>query len=222
MAATCGKCKAEGVSVAHVKACYAGTVQVAIPVAEQVAQVLSQPLSTPVPTVQGDGPTEKQAAFIANLREQRVLTQVLKLAQPGTRKDASKWIELALACPKVSKPAKVQDTTEGTTFSVPEGYYAVQAPSDTELRFYRVKAGKAGGKWAGFTFVDMQASDDWYPQKGARRTEILTAIAQDIAGAAKQYAAEIGSCYVCNKTLTDDESRALGIGPVCRKKGLAL
>lgn len=37
-------------------------------------------------------------------------------------------------------------------------------------------------------------------------------------GAAKRYADEIGSCYRCNKTLTDDESRRLGIGPTCRSR----
>ena len=37
--------------------------------------------------------------------------------------------------------------------------------------------------------------------------------------AAAKYGQEIGQCGMCNRVLTDEVSRAAGIGPVCRSKG---
>jgi hypothetical protein len=41
-------------------------------------------------------------------------------------------------------------------------------------------------------------------------------VAAGVDEAATKYGVEIGRCYVCNRTLTDDLSRSLGIGPHCR------
>lgn len=38
-----------------------------------------------------------------------------------------------------------------------------------------------------------------------------------IDAARERYGREIGRCGICNRTLTDEESRRIGIGPVCRK-----
>jgi hypothetical protein len=35
-----------------------------------------------------------------------------------------------------------------------------------------------------------------------------------------RYGMLIGKCGVCGRTLTDEESRANGIGPVCAERGL--
>jgi hypothetical protein len=35
---------------------------------------------------------------------------------------------------------------------------------------------------------------------------------------AERYAELIGRCYVCGRTLTDPDSRARGIGPICMDK----
>jgi len=32
------------------------------------------------------------------------------------------------------------------------------------------------------------------------------------------YGTELGECGVCGRTLTDEKSRAYGIGPVCRER----
>lgn len=100
------------------------------------------------------------------------------------------------------------------------GYFAVMAPEEEggHVKFYRVKlVGK--GRWAGRLFVDVQASDDYWPIKSpVALAWVLAKIAEDPTGAAKLYASELGNCYACNRTLTDPESIALGIGPVCRNK----
>ena len=98
---------------------------------------------------------------------------------------------------------------------VPDGYYAVVA-EEGHLAFYRVSTWRDSGRRS----VQVQASDSWFRLKGrAAADAILRKIREAtpvVAG--KAYADAIGSCYVCNRTLTDELSRSLGIGPVCRTK----
>jgi hypothetical protein len=92
--------------------------------------------------------------------------------------------------------------------TVPDGRYAVE--KDQTLMFYSVKNGRH------VTFVDVWASDTRYPIKNHNeRARILKAIAAD-PDSGPRFGREIGRCYVCGRTLTDEHSRALGIGPVCR------
>lgn len=100
---------------------------------------------------------------------------------------------------------------------VPDGYYAVEMGGT--LKFYKVRHGRAGSSWAGYTFVDVQAGDDLYPIRSrVTRFEILSTIAADPRGALARYERELGVCGHCGRTLTDEQSRALGIGPICRDK----
>jgi hypothetical protein len=92
---------------------------------------------------------------------------------------------------------------------VPDGRYAVPKDDGT-LMFYSVK----GGRYT--IFVDVWASDTRYPVKNhTERARILKAIKAD-PDAGPRFGREIGRCYVCGRTLTDEYSRSLGIGPVCR------
>jgi hypothetical protein len=95
-------------------------------------------------------------------------------------------------------------------------YYAVEHQGT--LKFYKVDKPQSG-RWAGYTFVKVQASDDLYPVKNlGYQAEVLEAIAKDPKAAMLRYGKEIGSCGHCHRTLTNEESRAYGIGPVCRGK----
>lgn len=92
---------------------------------------------------------------------------------------------------------------------VPDGRYAIPKEDGT-LMFYSVKKGDF------VTFVDVWASDARWPVKDSKeRWRILSAIKTD-PDAGPRFGREIGRCYVCGRTLTDETSRALGIGPVCR------
>lgn len=96
------------------------------------------------------------------------------------------------------------------------GHFALRV--DGVVKFYRVKLVTAGN-WAGKVFVDAQASDEFYPVKTpATLTEVLTGILADPQAAERLYGTELGKCCRCNRTLTDETSRALGIGPECRSK----
>lgn len=99
------------------------------------------------------------------------------------------------------------------------GHFAVRLPSDLEtVKFYRVKQ-VVGGRWDGKVFVDAQASSEFWPVKKAETlVEVLSAILRDVPAAEKLYGNELGKCCRCNRTLTDETSRALGIGPECRSK----
>jgi hypothetical protein len=101
---------------------------------------------------------------------------------------------------------------------IPRGRYALDTTGDdhfaNDTTFFRVWVGDRGG-WA----VNVQASDDWHPVTGwPKRIAVLKAIAADPLDALQRYGRELGKCGVCGRTLTNDESRALGIGPVCRTK----
>jgi hypothetical protein len=105
-----------------------------------------------------------------------------------------------------------------TREAVRPGRYAVTV--DGTLKFYKVDQGKAGTRWAGRTFVSVQASDELYPVRNPNaRQEILNLIAVDPAAAMRRYGQELGQCGHCGRTLTDENSRAAGIGPICADKG---
>lgn len=98
---------------------------------------------------------------------------------------------------------------------VAEGRYAVE--EDGVLKFFRVSWGK--GRWAGRVFLEIQASDDRYSIRDAvRREAILALIAANPEEAGYRYGRELGKCCRCGRTLTDQTSRDLGIGPDCRSK----
>jgi hypothetical protein len=98
------------------------------------------------------------------------------------------------------------------------GHFAVRIDGSDVVKFYRVKL-VTGGNWTGKVFVDAQASDEFYPVRNPDTLAwILAGILADPRAAETLYGTELGKCCRCNRTLTDETSRALGIGPECRSK----
>jgi hypothetical protein len=96
----------------------------------------------------------------------------------------------------------------GEVEGVPAGHYAVSI--DGVVKFFFLDT-------SGMLYA--QASDDLHPIKvAAHRAEILDLVKVDTEAASKLYGREIGRCGICNRTLTDEVSRANGIGPVCASK----
>lgn len=148
---------------------------------------------------------------LANERDTAGLTQVqrdylaelLTGATEPNPAQASRIIEALLELPAL--PA----------VDVPAGRYAL----DTEdgVKFYTV-ARPTEGKWAGRLFLNVQASDDEWPVKNAAtKLAVLRQIGADVHGAMLRYGLELGACGKCGRTLTDETSRAMGIGPECAK-----
>lgn len=116
-------------------------------------------------------------------------------------------------------PAKPVTTTAppaAVSMTVPDGSYAVDSEAG-ELRFYQVN-NVTTGKWAGWTFVKVQAGSDLHPVKGAAGKAILAKIAADPQAAMARYGHELGHCGKCGRELTNAESRSAGIGPICAGK----
>lgn len=152
----------------------------------------------------------------AELRE-RLLKTVDDTTVPVSGAQASAIIEWLLAQPRkqdAGNPYAAKNTPD-----VPEGRYAVEM--DGKLHFFKVRR-PTEGRWDGYTFVDEQAGPQTYPVRRDRRNAVLTLIAQDTHGALVRYGHELGRCGVCGLELTDEESRARGIGPVCAGKLTAL
>lgn len=164
------------------------------------------------------GATEKQVAFIERLFAERTVDDevanayaALKEHKGLTREAASGMIEYLLTMPSAKASAPLTDLPD-----VPAGRYAIEEAG--VVKFYHVDR-PTEGRWAGFTFLSAQASDDLHAIRDfkAKRT-ILERIAKDPGGASRLYGIELGVCGVCGRTLTDEVSRAQGIGPVCAGK----
>lgn len=132
----------------------------------------------------------------------------------GTARDGSVLhrVTKAAVAPRTPSPG-------GPLPDVPEGYYAVASGGHNDLLFVRVDRPEKG-KWAGRTFLKMVVGGhpDSPIRDFARVRSILDRIIDaGVEAAAQLYGQEIGRCSHCNRHLTDEISRQLGIGPTCRK-----
>jgi len=171
--------------------------------------------------------TEKQKSFIASLlvkhtgyREEFGVRVIKAMTEDTLPRDkASEIIDWLLA-----KPLRVTAGQTGAKPSsdpwpaVTEGHYAVKSlTGNNDLDFFRVDR-PTEGKYAGKTFVKRVIGG--HPATSIRYGEVRKVLEAILAAgeskAATLYGTEIGRCYVCNKTLTDELSRSLGIGPHCR------
>lgn len=124
--------------------------------------------------------------------------------------------------PAVAPEPKKLAAPAATLPEVDSGRYAVLVPggypANETLKFFKVDR-PTEGKWKGWTFLAVQASDDLFPIKNFQmKLEVLRLIAADPKAAMLRYGQEIGSCGHCGRTLTNEESRERGIGPVCAGK----
>lgn len=162
--------------------------------------------------------TDKQLAFVTKLLNERRHNITVR-PEDMDKRSVSLYIKQLLSYPMKEQPEGGIDLS-----GVPEGRYA--APNeDGELRFVRIDK-PSEGKWAGYTFVQVQASDEWHRAGMSRPgqnyvgklTTVLRNVVQDAKAASVLYGHEVGTCGVCGRTLTDAESRARGIGPICAAK----
>ena len=133
--------------------------------------------------------------------------------------DAKAAISWLFRQPKVAGTAPAPSGIP-TAEVVPAGRYAVATEdgATNALAFYKVDR-PTEGRWAGRVFVKLIVSDDEQRLSFAASKAVLAKIAAVGAEAASAaYGHEIGACGVCSRTLTNDESRERGIGPICAEK----
>lgn len=108
------------------------------------------------------------------------------------------------------------------------GRYAYQ-PEDGQAQFYKVDVPDTSDRWGGWVFVKAVYGGDRYDKvtaqrpgadtaKPSQRDKALEAIVADPKAAMLLYGRLIGECGHCGRTLTNERSRELGIGPVCAKR----
>lgn len=102
--------------------------------------------------------------------------------------------------------------------TVPDSKYALI--EDGVVAFYEVRTGKK--RWEGFQFLDrlVGAPGDWqkYPVKGEAKARVMQAIDADPKAAAITFSRHFTVCAVCGSPLSDPESMARGLGPICEKR----
>lgn len=174
-----------------------------------------------------DGPSEMQENLMAALMEERDLysekrpkyiARIFSLSTPAQRAaqltggkegTASAFITYLLTL-----PMKARKHAAGAL--IPEGLYAVEVDIDG-LIFVKVEHGS--GKWDGYTFIRRQVGSDFV--RVSRRTADAAQAAIRKAGfkeSSIRYGLELGHCGRCGRELTNEDSRAAGIGPHCAKK----
>lgn len=223
-------------TVAEVRAC-PGRNSARIP---ETAYVNPEPPSTclgsgdPAPEFVTNPATPAQVRYIKSLADQREIAG-LDPATIETMMDADddkpiSFREARHALDALEKaPAKAGAKAAGATgpggYPVFEdGYYALRDEEGT-VHFYSLvhEDESRGSKYAGWPVLRAQASDELHLiRKRETKFEVINAINEDPKAARLLYADELGNCYVCGRTLTDETSRRLGIGPVCRGKHPAL
>lgn len=161
---------------------------------------LSDVTRTSAPTA-----TDKQLSFIHSLIDERL--------DEDRRATSHRWADSGISVGTASRaierlltyPKQRTDDHSGDTTTVPAGRYALEEADG--VRFYVVtRRGR----------LMRQASDELYPPRGAhQRRDVIRRLAEDLEGASSRYGRLLGRCGVCGRTLTNDESRARGVGPVC-------
>ena len=140
----------------------------------------------------------------------------------GKCKQTNASIEHVKACYQQAVqpvPAATDFKPMALTAEVPASKYALQN-ADGSWTLYEVQIGKkTSPKWSGYRFVSrlVGAPGDWrkFPVLRGARTEALEKIAADAKTAAADFGHQHGICGRCSSPLSDPESVALGLGPVC-------
>lgn len=162
--------------------------------------------------------SDKAIAYLVALSNERstVAEDVARAwAESADRADVSAKIDWLKDQPKL-----VNSGVGTESYDVPAGRYAVRyeiqgAPKTVFLKVSR----PTDGPFAGRVFVNIQAGDELHRVAPAARDLFLRMIEEaGLAEASKLYGREIGSCGVCGRTLTDEDSRTAGIGPKCAAK----
>jgi len=147
-------------------------------------------------------PTERQLEVLTDLWGQRVHELGEDVPDDMTFDDASGFIDHLLNyCPR--KPRGEAQAAHG----IRAGHYA-WADAEGTVHFYEVAR---NGR------IYVQAGPARHPYNG-KLNEALEAIKADPKSAAALYGTKIGRCGRCHLELTDEDSRARGLGPKCASK----
>jgi hypothetical protein len=163
--------------------------------------------------------TEAQVRFIKNLESERKITaeaeavlkisrRLWKMEQFG-KEAASTVIDALLACPKIEQAKPASEPPPEGMHRFDGMIYKVQRAVHGSGNLYakRLVLGQD-------EFGDTSASFEYAP--GAIKS--LSESTRMTLDEAKEFGALYGTCCVCGRTLTNEDSIAAGIGPVCARQ----
>lgn len=157
----------------------------------------------------GRGPlTDKQVAAILRIKER----------------------DLAYAARANAAAQRVQTGRDLTVLPVGRTYAAVENDSGA-LTFLIIDVPAPGNRWEGWAFVKQQQGGEEVRLGSQKPGEtyvgqwanLIDKVLADPIAAVARYGLELGICGICARPLTNEESRTLGMGPICRarlQKGL--
>lgn len=160
--------------------------------------------------------SDRQVDYILGLLDERVAPEGFDLdeaTEAAIRRLTSENASALIRTLKVQPRKPRTEQAEQQYPQVVDGHYAIRSYADGVVRFYKVYTFRDGNRG-----VSIQASDELHPMPRVAAEQILGQIAADVESALALYGHEIGRCGVCHRTLTDEESRARGIGPKCAAK----
>ena len=175
--------------------------------------------------------SERQLAYLRSLLEEREIPadspyaaepwrNLSVLAKLGKAQASTAIGDLRTFSRKTVTPSAATEQPASPAISlVPAGRFALRNVPGyaNEISFFKIDK-PTEGRWRGRTFANYYVSDNTVPVRGAGAEKVLSLIAANVEGAFALYGAETSTCGVCGRKLTDDESRARGIGPVCANK----
>ena len=163
--------------------------------------------------------SDRQMAFIRSLVDEKQIPDMNwlngRLSRPVTRQFASKLISRLLELENKPSQQALPLPEKHQIPELPRSGYAIDY--DGQLRFYHVDR-PTKGKYEGWTFVRERRSDGSKKLHYSQMLPVLEIIARNPVEAAERFGRELGECSCCHKSLTDETSRARGIGPVCAKE----
>ncbi len=200
---------------------------------------MSTPFDTAVAPTSAKPASERSVDYFIDLSLDKAAHEHPEIPEDGARAGISTWIgegrsqdEISFHIDRLRREGYTGRKYRGNTPEsglakgadqipeVPDGRYAIDTTEGAinAVAFYQVDK-PTEGRWAGYTFVKLQTGDD---EQNLPRQAAQTVLEKIRAVGAKEaslrYGHEIGACGVCGRTLTNDESRERGIGPVCAAK----
>lgn len=187
--------------------------------------------------------TDRQLSYLSDLIDERQIPDEVREqirarieSREVAKQLASEWIERLRSKPKRDSGSRVHvqytevllDNDEVRRVGqivvpgepptwVLAGRYGIDTTGDdrftNDTTFFKVWVGDRGG-WN----VRMFKSDDEMPLAFPTQLAVLKVIAKDPAKAMALFGHEFGRCGLCGRGLTNDLSREIGIGPVCRER----
>lgn len=226
---SCGNCKKTHGSVQDVRACYAGENVTALeePKAtdRQVKFIETLQSERGLPLISDtDRPTKKQASAL--------ISELLEMPKPKVQPQAKLAATgLPASGETFSVPATPAKSEDWRQAKIPTGYYATPSlTGNQDLDFWKVDS-PTEGKWAGYTFVKRVIGghdDQDIPRdskkkvsserviKATQREAIAAIMRMGIEASGELFSSELKYCRRCGIHLTDETSRAIGMGPTCR------